>query len=107
MQAPDFSEDTDLCSRVIKRMQLTGFKPENIAKFTTVRGYVSAVGLPPIVQLPYLVGAFNALFVSVGQPVPNTIRLSLNQTRDPGNWIQDVEQIVLPFILANEEAFFN
>lgn len=92
----------DLCEEVCKRMQVLGFTPEQIQRFTNNEHYKTAVGQQPKVQKVYLTTALSSVLNSGPSVAPSQIRIGLNMATTEVDWLADIGVIVLPFIKANE-----
>lgn len=102
------STDMDLCVILVDRMAAHGFKPTSIERLSKhAKYFTQAQGQDPLTQLMYLVLALNDILMSGPHRVPNHIRLALNYSKFPEQWIDDVQTNVLPFMKENEEQLFG
>lgn len=98
----------DLCQELLTQFTAMQFKPQSVEIIRNHRHFVSAVsGGLDVVQKTYLTLALADILNNGPQVVPSEIRLGLNMAGNVLDWLTDIKLIVLPFIHANEEVFFQ
>lgn len=99
--------DFNLRDELLKKMISLGFKQTSIDHFTNSEEYIYSGSMPSNVQLPTLMTYFNNLFLSSGVPAPVNIRRALAASILPIDWLADMTQGVLSYLLLNEDVYFT
>lgn len=100
-------ENIDLCQSLLAEMRNLDFKPSALVAVENSHYFARANGQDPTIQRPYLVLLLNSIFLQGPEVVPSNIRLALNVAHDHQGWLVDLKIVLLPFLKANQDKFFN
>lgn len=67
--------------------------------------FIASLDKAPNIQRVNLITMFFRIFMTGSQPVPASVRLSLNASNDYQPWLDDVRLTILPFLQENKHFF--
>lgn len=99
--------ELNLCKEITDVMVKIGFSEEAINHFKSSQQFATCYNSPAQVQRTMLIMYFYNLIMYKEEPIPNNIRIGLNAATESLHWFEDIATIVLPFIFANQDRFYN
>lgn len=100
-------EPLDLCAMMLEEMRKLEFSEKTMQYIENSPRFISALGKPETVQRAHLTILINHIFVMGPYIVPQKVRLGLSISTDCRSWLDDLKLVLLPFMKANEDKFFD